>query len=67
MAQTIGMCQVLRSWYRAGIVSDLNPLFFSIVEEKRQLEGLKLSDDQFKARELSWIRDKVQELAAEER
>jgi len=67
MAQTIGMCQVLRSWYRAGIVSDLNPLFLSIVEEKRQLEGLKLSDDQFKARELSWIRDEVQELAAEER
>ena len=57
----------MRSWYRAGIVSDLNPLFLSIVEEKRQLEGLKLSDDQFKARELSWIRDEVQELAAEER
>ena len=42
-------------------------MFLSIVEEKRQLEGLKLSDDQFKARELSWIRDEVQELAAEER
>ena len=37
------------------------------MEEKRQLKGLKLSNNQFKAQELSWIRDKVQDLAAEER
>ena len=66
LAQTIGMCQVLRSWYRAGIVCNLNPLFLSIVEEKRQLDTVNLSDDEFRKRELSWLLDKAQERAAEE-
>ncbi|ODQ69407.1 hypothetical protein LIPSTDRAFT_76246, partial [Lipomyces starkeyi NRRL Y-11557] len=44
-ARTIGMCQVLRSWFRANITNELNPLFLSIMEEKRQLERMHLNDD----------------------
>ncbi|OWT42252.1 restless-like transposase [Pochonia chlamydosporia 170] len=54
-AQTVGMCQVLRSWFRAGIINDLDPLFLSIIEEKKELEGIHLNDDEFRRRELSWL------------
>jgi hypothetical protein len=54
-ARTVGMCQVLRSWLRAGIINDLDPLFLSIIEEKKELEGINLNDDEFRRRELSWL------------
>ena len=37
-AQVIGMCQVLRSWLRAGIIHELDPFFISVDEEKVNLE-----------------------------
>uniref|UniRef100_A0A0D2YIF5 HAT C-terminal dimerisation domain-containing protein n=1 Tax=Fusarium oxysporum (strain Fo5176) TaxID=660025 RepID=A0A0D2YIF5_FUSOF len=37
-AQIIGMCQVLRSWLRAGIIHELDPFFISVDEEKVDLE-----------------------------
>ena len=33
-AQIVGMCQVLRSWYRAGLVPHIEPLLLSIHEEE---------------------------------
>ena len=54
-ARTIGMCQVLRSWYRAGIIHDLNPLFLSIQEEKKERESIHLGDEEFRKQELSWL------------
>ncbi|KAK9326916.1 hypothetical protein V1520DRAFT_350203 [Lipomyces starkeyi] len=54
------------SWFRAGITNDLNPLFLSIMEEKRQLESMHLNDDEFRRRELSWLIGKAQNLEAEE-
>ena len=65
-ARTIGMCQVLRSWLRAGIIHDLNPLFVSIMEEKRELECIRLNDDEFGRQELSWLVGTAQRLAVEE-
>jgi hypothetical protein len=54
-ARTIGMCQVLRSWFRAGIIKDLDPLFLSIKEEKRELERIYLNDDEVRSQELAWL------------
>ncbi len=54
-ARTIGMCQVLRSWYRAGIIHDLNPLFLSIQEEKKERESIYLGDEELSKQELSWL------------
>ena len=42
------MCQVLRLWLRAGIINDLDPLFVSIMEEKRELKSIHLNDDEFR-------------------
>jgi hypothetical protein len=54
-ARTIGMCQVLRSWFRAGIIKDLDPLFLSIKEEKRELESIHLNDYELRSQELAWL------------
>lgn len=66
-ARTIGMCQVLRSWLRAGIINDLDPLFVSIMEEKREFKSIHLNDDEFRRQELSWLVGTAQRLAVEER
>ena len=58
------MCQVLRSWLRAGIINDLDPLFVSIMEEKRELKSIHLNDDEFRRQELLWL--VAQRLADEE-
>ncbi|KAK9336040.1 hypothetical protein V1521DRAFT_437937, partial [Lipomyces starkeyi] len=49
------LCQVLMSWFCAGITNYLNPLFLSIMEVKRQLESMHLNDDECRRRELSWL------------
>lgn len=60
------MCQVLRSWLRAGIINDLDPLFVSIIEEKRELKSIHLNDDEFRKQELSWLVGTAQRFAVEE-
>ncbi|KFA68929.1 hypothetical protein S40285_05419 [Stachybotrys chlorohalonatus IBT 40285] len=45
-AQIIRMCQVLRSWLRAGIIHDLDPIFISVQEEKVNVELAQMSDQQ---------------------
>jgi hypothetical protein len=66
LVRTVGMCQVLRLWFQAGIIDKLSPLFLSITEEKRELESIHLNDDEFERRELSWLVGNAQQLADEE-
>ncbi len=45
----------MRSWFWAGIIDDLDPLYLSIIEDKEELEGIHLNDDEFRRRELAWL------------
>ncbi|OWT43020.1 restless-like transposase [Pochonia chlamydosporia 170] len=56
-AEIIGICQVLRSWYRAGLIKDLDPLLHSHVET--QLDGVyaTLSDNELALAESKWLLD----------
>ncbi|PNP52918.1 hypothetical protein FNYG_15795 [Fusarium nygamai] len=54
-AQIIGMCQVLRSWLRAGIIHELDPFFISVVEEKVGLELAQMSDQQLEGWATKWL------------
>lgn len=65
-ARTIGMCQVLRSLLRARIINDLDPLFVSVIEEKRELKSIHLHDAEFRKQELSWLVGTAQRFAVEE-
>ena len=51
---------------RAGIIHDLDPLFVSTMEKKRELESIRLKDDEFGRQELSWLIGTAQRLADEE-
>ena len=44
-AEIIAICQVLRSWYRAGLIKDLDPLLMSHLESKLDAGCGTLSDD----------------------
>ena len=35
-ASTIGICQVLRSWLRAGVIDELDPIFVFVADEAIQ-------------------------------
>ena len=51
-ANTIKICQVLRSWLRAGIIDELDPILISVAEE-----GLKtLSDDKANVKLSAWLK-----------
>ncbi|KAG7414965.1 hypothetical protein Forpi1262_v016895 [Fusarium oxysporum f. sp. raphani] len=54
-AQIIGMCQVLRSWLRAGIIHELDPFFISVDEEKANLELAQMSDQQLEGWATKWL------------
>ncbi|KAM5528342.1 hypothetical protein FOXYSP1_19611 [Fusarium oxysporum f. sp. phaseoli] len=54
-AQIIGMCQVLRSWLRAGIIHELDPFFISVDEEKVNLELAQMSDEQLEGWATKWL------------
>ncbi|KAM4068002.1 restless-like transposase [Hirsutella rhossiliensis] len=54
-AQTIGMCQVLRSWLRAGIIQDLDPFFISVEEETNNLELAQMSDQEVEEWATKWL------------
>jgi hypothetical protein len=43
------MCLVLRSWHRAGIIENLDPLLRLIQEEEELLKVLKMSDEEAEA------------------
>ncbi|KAJ6436908.1 P-loop containing nucleoside triphosphate hydrolase protein [Purpureocillium lavendulum] len=54
-AQIVGMCQVLRSWLRAGIIHDLDPLFISVIEERTDVELAQMSDQQLEGWATKWL------------
>jgi hypothetical protein len=51
----MAICQVLRSWYRAGIVKDLDPLLNSHVESNLDAAYGTLSDDDLALAESKWL------------
>jgi hypothetical protein len=55
-AQIISICQVSRSWYRAGIVKELDPMLISWREEEQIYEGLGMSDGELAEQATAWLR-----------
>ncbi|OBS16408.1 hypothetical protein FPOA_12943 [Fusarium poae] len=54
-AEIIAICQVLRSWYRAGLIKDLDPLLKSHLESKPDGGCGTLSDDELALAESKWL------------
>ncbi|KAJ3453177.1 hypothetical protein MRS44_018832 [Fusarium solani] len=54
-ADIIAICQVLRSWYRAGLIKDLEPLLKSHLESKLDAGCVTLSDDELALAESKWL------------
>jgi hypothetical protein len=61
-ANTIEICQVLRSWLRAGIIDELDPLLVSVIEE----EAEALNVDEVNVRQSAWLKSLPAKQAAEE-
>jgi hypothetical protein len=68
-AQVIGICQVVRSWLRAGIVSNKGAIeFVSLVRETDEgAENLRSSDDNVSEATSAWLLEKPSELLEEEK
>jgi hypothetical protein len=49
------MCQVLRSWLRAGIIHDLDPFFISVNEEQVDIELGQMSGQQLEEWATKWL------------
>jgi hypothetical protein len=56
-ADVISLCQVLRSWYRAGIIKDLDPMIASWFEEQEDLALAKLTEEEAEKQATAWIRE----------
>jgi hypothetical protein len=54
-AEIIAICQVLRSWYRASLNKDLDPLLKSHLESKLDADCGTLSDDELSLDESKWL------------
>ncbi|WKT53885.1 Parallel beta-helix repeat [Fusarium oxysporum f. sp. vasinfectum] len=54
-AEIIAICQVLRSWYRAGLIKDLDPLFKSHLESKHDAGCGTLSDGELALAVTKWL------------
>ncbi|KAF6513170.1 hypothetical protein HZS61_007428 [Fusarium oxysporum f. sp. conglutinans] len=54
-AEIIAICQVLRSWYRAGLIKDLDPLLKSHLESKHDAGCGTLSDGELALAETKWL------------
>jgi hypothetical protein len=54
-AEIIAICQVLRSWYRAGLIKGLDPLLKSHLESKPDAGCGTLSDDELALAETKWL------------
>ncbi|KAL5611138.1 hypothetical protein FOBRF1_007255 [Fusarium oxysporum] len=54
-AEIIAICQVLRSWYRAGLIKDLDPLLKSHLESKLDAGCVTLSEDELALAESKWL------------
>ncbi|KAG6979451.1 hypothetical protein FOFC_17288 [Fusarium oxysporum] len=54
-AEIIAICQVLRSWYRAGLIKDLDPLLKSHLESKHDAGCGTLNDGELALAETKWL------------
>ncbi|RKK06426.1 hypothetical protein BFJ65_g4629 [Fusarium oxysporum f. sp. cepae] len=54
-AEIIAICQILRSWYRAGLIKDLDPLLKSHLESKLDAGCVTLSEDELALAESKWL------------
>jgi hypothetical protein len=57
-ALIIGMCQVLRSWLRAGVIKDLDPVLSSLEDEEKANKIRDMSTAKFKEWTTSWLKEK---------
>ena len=61
-ARTISMAQVLRSWLRAGLIDELDPLFLPVCEEKERSQlvtagdGDEKGDGEVHDKSSAWLR-----------
>ncbi|KAI1109258.1 hypothetical protein F5Y14DRAFT_40307 [Nemania sp. NC0429] len=51
----VAICMALRSWYRTGLVSIINPLFLSIAEDIKRQKFAQLSEGEAVQRVTSWL------------
>jgi hypothetical protein len=65
-AEIISICQVLRSWYSAGIVKEVDPVLISWREEQQIYEGLGMSDSELAKQATAWLKDQGDEGEREE-
>lgn len=56
-AETIAIYQVLRSWYRPGLIKDLDPLPNLHVESRLDVAYRTLSNDELALAESRWLLD----------
>jgi len=54
-AEIIAICQVLRSWHRAGLIKDLDPLLKSHLESKLDAGCGTQSDEELALAESKWL------------
>jgi len=55
-AEIVSMCQVLRSWYRAGLIQQIDPLLLSIQEEEELVNLQSCDDDEtMKMKATAWL------------
>ncbi|KAF5576969.1 restless-like transposase [Fusarium pseudocircinatum] len=64
-AEIISICQVSRSWYRAGIVKELDPMLISWREEQQIYDSLGMSDGELVQQATAWLRDEGDEEESE--
>lgn len=55
-AEIVSMCQVLRSWYRAGLIQQIDRLLLSIQEEEELVNLQSCDDDEtMKMKATAWL------------
>jgi uncharacterized protein YdiU (UPF0061 family) len=64
--ETIGMCQVLRSWHRARSISSLKRLFISPDEEDEAEMLQQMSDEEISKWATAWLQQLSEEEAEEQ-
>ncbi|KAJ8128710.1 hypothetical protein O1611_g4923 [Lasiodiplodia mahajangana] len=60
-ADIIGICQILRSWYRAGIAKELDKELLSFEKEVKEQNYCSLDNVELKAEESKWLREHNEE------
>lgn len=51
----VAICMVLRSWYRSGLVADINPLFLSVLEDDERQRLASMAGTEAVEQVTSWL------------